>query len=127
MINQTAHNALNLMTILAASPNGQPIIMTELAEPVGTSAMFLAKIVSTLTRAKLTKTQPGRGGGVSLTRPASKITLLEIINAVAPIERTREAQKGAALAPLHAAVDKVYANVNKQFASITLADVASRR
>ncbi len=43
---------------------------------------FLAKIVRNLVRAGLVRTLRGRKGGVALARPASRITVLQVIEAV---------------------------------------------
>jgi Rrf2 family protein len=43
---------------------------------------FLAKIIAQLSLARLVTTQRGAGGGVSLARPASQISLLHVIEAL---------------------------------------------
>jgi Rrf2 family protein len=43
---------------------------------------FLAKIVRSLVRAGLLRSLRGRNGGVTLARPASRITVLQVIEAV---------------------------------------------
>lgn len=56
---------------------------------------FLAKIVRDLVRAGLLKSFRGRKGGVSLARPASRISVLQVIEAVdGPLALNRCVPKG---------------------------------
>jgi Rrf2 family protein len=62
----------------------------EIARGQGLSPSFVAKIVSTLARAGVLETHRGAAGGVQLGRPATAITLLDIVQAVeGPIRLTR--------------------------------------
>jgi Rrf2 family protein len=45
-------------------------------------ASFLAKIISTLLKAKILETSRGAHGGVSLARPPSEISLLDVVEAI---------------------------------------------
>jgi Rrf2 family protein len=45
-------------------------------------ASFLAKIISTLLKARILETSRGARGGVSLARPPEEITLLEVVEAI---------------------------------------------
>jgi DNA-binding IscR family transcriptional regulator len=69
-------------------------------------------------------------GGFNLARPAAAITVLEIVNAVDPLERIRScplglAAHGARLCPLHRRLDAVLANAEAAFAATTLAEVVN--
>jgi Rrf2 family transcriptional regulator, iron-responsive regulator len=62
----------------------------EVARLQGLSPSFVAKIVSTLARAGVLETHRGAAGGVQLGRPASDISLLDVVQAVeGPIRLTR--------------------------------------
>jgi Rrf2 family protein len=62
----------------------------EIARRQGLSPSFVAKIVSTLARAGILETHRGAAGGVQLGRPATGITLLDVVQAVeGPIRLTR--------------------------------------
>jgi DNA-binding IscR family transcriptional regulator len=68
------------------------------------------------------------GGGMTLTRPPESITILEVVNAVEPIQRIRHcplglAAHGAHLCPLHKRLDNALAMVEEAFARSTLAEV----
>jgi Rrf2 family protein len=62
----------------------------EIARIQGLSPSFVAKIVSTLARAGVLETHRGAAGGVQLGRPASDISLLDVVQAVeGPIRLAR--------------------------------------
>jgi Rrf2 family transcriptional regulator, cysteine metabolism repressor len=65
-------------------------MLKDIASRQTVSPKYLDHILSSLRKAGLIKNTRGKGGGYSLTRPASDITLMEIISAVegslAPVE-----------------------------------------
>jgi Rrf2 family transcriptional regulator, cysteine metabolism repressor len=65
-------------------------LLKDISARQGISLKYLDHILSSLRKAGLVKNVRGKGGGYSLTRPASRITLCEIIEAVegslAPVE-----------------------------------------
>lgn len=73
-----------------ASAAGRPLLVREIAAACGIPAPYLAKLINTLRRVGLVETQRGVGGGVTLARPADKITLLELCQAMGdPIVTSR--------------------------------------
>lgn len=73
-----------------ASAAGRPLLVREIAQACRIPAPYLAKIINTLRRGGLVETQRGVGGGVTLARPASQITLLDVCQAIGdPIVETR--------------------------------------
>jgi Rrf2 family protein len=67
---------------LAGRPQSQRASTKEIAERQNIPNPFLAKIISQLSLADLVTTHRGAGGGVTLSRPASEITLLHVIEAL---------------------------------------------
>lgn len=61
---------------------GRPASVQELAAAADIPQAYLGKLVPLLVRVGILATQRGRGGGVSLARPAKEVTLKEIIEAV---------------------------------------------
>lgn len=57
----------------------EPVPIGELAKRGAIPAQFLEQLFATLRRAGLLKSQRGVKGGYSLARPASQITVLEIV------------------------------------------------
>lgn len=70
--------ALRALTRLAGMPAGEVVPLRELARAEEIPAPFLAKIVQGVVRGGLLRSTRGRGGGVSLARPAAMITLLDV-------------------------------------------------
>jgi Rrf2 family protein len=67
---------------LASQPESQRTSTKEIADRQNIPTTFLAKIISQLSLAELVTTHRGAGGGVTLARPASDISLLAVIEAL---------------------------------------------
>lgn len=74
--------ALHAMAMIAS--NGQTASVTAhgIASKLGVSETHLSKVLQRLTRAGLLRSSRGPGGGFSLNRQASEITLLDIYESV---------------------------------------------
>ena len=59
--------------------DGDPVPIGELAKRGGIPAQFLEQLLATLRRAGMLKSQRGVKGGYSFARPASQITVLEVV------------------------------------------------
>ena len=73
-------------------------------------------------------TQRGVGGGVALAKTPETVTILDVVNAVEPIERIKTCplglvSHGIRLCPLHKRMDAALESVEKAFGSTTLAEV----
>ncbi|HJS06369.1 MAG TPA: Rrf2 family transcriptional regulator [Pirellulales bacterium] len=123
MLTKTAEYALRVAVCLAQSPE-QPASADELAEITKIPRRYLHKVVQDLARGGLVRSQPGPGGGYSIVPSPKRITILDVVNAVAPLERIRRCPLGLTshtrLCPLHRELDKVYAQTEKAFARVTL-------
>jgi Rrf2 family protein len=87
-------------------------------------------VLQGLVRGGVVVSQRGIGGGMTLAKPASKLTILEVVNAVDPIQRIRTcplglASHGVRLCPLHQRLDNALASVETAFESTTLEEVLS--
>ena len=70
------------------------------------------------------------GGGVALAADAKVLTILDVVNAVDPIQRIRTCpldlkSHGSHLCPLHRRLDNAMAHVEAAFATTTLEEVLS--
>ena len=75
---------------LATLPESQRASTQEIAVRQNIPSPFLAKIISQLALGGLVTTYRGAGGGVTLARPASEISLLHVIEALeGPIRLNR--------------------------------------
>jgi Rrf2 family protein len=85
---------------------------------------YLHKVLQDLVRAELVQSRPGPGGGYSLVREADSLTLLDVVNAVSPLERIRHCPLGlpshTSLCPLHKELDRAYAATETAFSRVTI-------
>ncbi|MBX3488300.1 Rrf2 family transcriptional regulator [Parvibaculum sp.] len=73
--------ALRLLMYLAVKPDGRATIR-EVAETYGISRNHLVKVAHELGRAGFVETLRGRGGGLSLARPAEDIGIGKVVRAM---------------------------------------------
>jgi Rrf2 family protein len=101
----------------------------ELAENTNVPRRYLHTVLQGLVRAKLVRSQSGPGGGYALARPARKLTILDVVSAVAPLERIVRCPLGlsahARLCPLHKELDDIYAATEKAMARVTIAQLVN--
>ncbi|MDX2118457.1 MAG: Rrf2 family transcriptional regulator [Planctomycetota bacterium] len=77
MLSQAAGYAATALGFVA-SAGGRPVLVKEIAEASGIPGSYLAKIIHSLARKGVVFTQRGIGGGVTLAKPATGITLMDI-------------------------------------------------
>lgn len=126
-ISQTAEYALRAVVWLAGHTDvasGTPEIARATRVPPG----YLAKVLQLLARGGLVTSAPGRKGGFRLARSAGEISILQVINAVDPVERIRQCPLGieshaGALCPLHRRLDKAIGLMEQAFAEATIAEL----
>jgi Rrf2 family protein len=81
-ITQQADYAVRAVLELALHTDEVCIASSEIARQQSIPAPFLAKIVARLAAVGIVTTQRGVSGGIRLARPASEITLLDVIEAI---------------------------------------------
>ncbi len=85
-----AEYAVRAMAYLARHPEGRVASLHEIGEAQDIPESFLAKILQRLVRSGLAVSQRGAHGGFTLARPASQITMQQVIEAVdGPISLNR--------------------------------------
>jgi Rrf2 family transcriptional regulator, nitric oxide-sensitive transcriptional repressor len=123
MLSKTAEYALRAAVWLSNSPDS-PSSADTLAEVTKVPRRYLHKVVQDLVRAGLVRSQSGPGGGYSLAKSVDAITILDVVNAVAPLERIRHCPLGlpshARLCPLHKELDRMYASAEESLRRVTL-------
>lgn len=126
MLPKTADYALRTMVYLAGDPD-QSASADQLAGPTKVPRRYLHKVLQDLVRAELVRSRSGPGGGYALARSADSITILDVVNAVAPLERIRHCPLGlpshTSLCPLHKELDLAYAATEAAFARVTLGEL----
>lgn len=123
MLSKTAEYALRAVACLAQG-SGAAFSADTLAERTHVPRRYLHKVLQDLVAAELVQSRSGPGGGYSLLMPADDISLLDVVNAVAPLERIRHCPLGlpshTTLCPLHAELDKAYAATEAAFACVSI-------
>lgn len=126
MLPKTAEYALRAAVWLARNPD-ETESADQLAERTQVPRRYLHKVLQDLVRGELVRSQSGPGGGYALARSPAKISILDVVNAVAPLERIRHCPLGlpshTRLCPLHKELDAVYAATEKALAKVTLAQL----
>lgn len=126
MLPKTAEYALRAVACLGAQP-GRPASADYLAEKTKVPRRYLTRVLQDLTGAGFMRSRPGPGGGYELLRDSKELTILEIVNAVSPMERIRSCPLGleshTELCPLHAELDKAYAATEAAFAGVTIGEL----
>jgi Rrf2 family protein len=130
MISKTSEYALRAMVFLAENPSSSsplPAIAATTQVPPG----YLSKVLQQLVRAGLLHSQRGLGGGFSLTRSASELSVYEVVQAVDPISRILECplklpEHREELCALHRRLDDVMEMVEHSFRLTSVADLLKK-
>jgi Rrf2 family protein len=126
MLPKTAEYALRAVVWLAGEP-GRRAAAEPLAERTKIPRRYLHKVLQAMVHGGLVDSQPGPGGGYALCLPADEISILDVVNTVAPLERIRHCPLGlpthTKLCPLHKELDRVYAEIEKAFGRVTVAEL----
>jgi Rrf2 family nitric oxide-sensitive transcriptional repressor len=127
VISQTVEYALRAVVHLAGEA---PAARTtdQVAKATRVPRAYLSKVLQSLRRAGLVHSQRGIGGGMTLTKSPAELTILEVVNAVEPIQRIRTcplelAAHGVHLCPLHRRLDNALELFEDAFRHTTLAEV----
>lgn len=129
MLSQTVEYALRAMVQLTyIAPES---CSTDLmAQATQVPRAYLSKVLQSLRKAGLVVSRRGIGGGVCLARPAEEINLLQVVQAVEPIQRIATCplgleSHGKRLCPLHGKLDAALAVLETTFAETTLSDIVT--
>jgi Rrf2 family nitric oxide-sensitive transcriptional repressor len=127
MFSQTVEYALRAIVFLA-DKSPKACTTEQIAEGTQVPKPYLSKVLQNLSRGEIVRTQRGIGGGVTLLRPPAELTILEVVNAVEPIQRIATCPLGLKshdknLCPLHRRMDDAMASVEAAFRNTTLAEI----
>lgn len=126
MLSKTAEYALRTVAYLAAAPENLASA-DELSEHTKVPRRYLHKVLQELARHRIVSSRPGPGGGYGLAIPADKLTILEVVNAVDPLQRIKSCPLGlrshTKLCPLHQKLDEAYAATEAAFAGVTIDEI----
>lgn len=126
MLPKTAEYALRAVACLALKTDeAQPADV--LAEQTQVPRRYLHTVLQDLVQAGLVQSRSGPGGGYVLLADADSLAILDVINAVSPLERIERCPLGLTshieLCPLHKELDRVYAATQAALAGVTIAQI----
>lgn len=124
MLSQTVEYALRSVVHLAyLYPQAQTT--QQISDAVQVPKPYLSKVLQSLSKAGVVKSQAGIGGGMSLAVDPKKLSLLDIVNAVDPLNRIETCPlglktHGKRLCPLHKRLDTAIEGLQAAFSSTTV-------
>jgi Rrf2 family protein len=131
--------ALHCAVNLAFVPSDRTLPAGRLAELNGVPTAYLAKHLQVLARSGVLEAVPGPRGGYRLARPATEISMLDVVEAVDGAEPafrcTEIRRRGPAAVPpreyrvacsIHAAMDRADAAWRAELRSVSIADLVGQ-
>ncbi len=127
LISRTSEYALRAVIWLIQEPSRSQTTR-EIAKGTRTPPDYVSKVLQALARAGLVRSQRGLGGGFQLTADPDELTVLEVINAVDPLERIHTCPlglkaHGTNLCPLHCGLNEATEQMEAAFARTRLSDL----
>jgi Rrf2 family protein len=125
--------AIRGIVYLAKQPPGKVVLVSEVAEVTGVSQTFLAKIFQNFAKLGLVNSFRGTGGGFLLGRPAARITLRQVVEAVegSIIPNRCLSEEGSCNRETECTVHPIWRKVQVEIAaildSVTLEDLAKEK
>jgi Rrf2 family transcriptional regulator, cysteine metabolism repressor len=111
MFSTKAEYGVRVMVELARRSDGEPMPLAEIAANDGLPLAYLEHLVARLRKAGLVDSRRGSRGGYLLARPAAKITMAEVVEAlegsIAPIECISETSDGSIVCARESSRDHV--------------------
>ena len=81
MLNKTTITAIRTLVFVGLNPGAEPSSVRCIAERLGESPTYMAKVAGLLVKAGILQARRGVAGGIELNRPAEQINFLEIVEA----------------------------------------------
>lgn len=128
MLPKTAEYALRA-TVTLAMAHDQRMTADRLYEQTKVPRRYLHTVLQQLAAAELIDSVSGPGGGYRLACDPAETSILDVVNAVASVERIRSCPLGirehATLCPLHRTLDESYRQIEQSLAGVTIAQLLS--
>jgi Rrf2 family transcriptional regulator, iron-sulfur cluster assembly transcription factor len=132
-LNRGVEYGIEGLTYLARAGGDRSTLLREVSRATSIPETFLSKIFQRLVRSGLVRSRRGFRGGFLLARPASQITLREVVEALqGPINAPTTVKPlpkggvtGRAQVALHQVLARAQARVRAVFEEITVADLAA--
>lgn len=129
MLTKTSETAIQILLYLERQGTADPVPPILMAERLGASPSYAAKVCTTLAKAGLLRTHHGTRGGVTLARPPREITLLAVVEACQGKvlgDYCQEYDRTEWVCAFHAAMQDLHNAVVGTLQRWTLADLAAK-
>jgi Rrf2 family protein len=108
--------------------SGETQKVREIAEGTRAAPGYLIKVLQGLVKADILTAQRGSLGGFTMARDPADLSVLEVINAIDPVERIHTCPlgietHGTHLCPMHRRIDDAMNEIERSFASVTIAEL----
>lgn len=129
LISDAAEYALRATVWLAQRP-GEAQKVREISAATHAPPGYLVKVLQGLAKAGILSAQRGSQGGFTLLRDPAELTVLEVLDAVDPIQRIRTCPlglvaHGVVLCPMHRRIDDAMQAIESSFGATTILDILS--
>jgi len=138
MFSTKTEYGVRVMAHLAAHDDGRPVSLGTIAESESLPLAYLEHLVQRLRRAGLVESRRGARGGYSLARPATDISMADVVRAlegeIVPIECITQEADGRVVCTREAETDhvcptkilwaRVQGSIVRTLTELTLADLA---
>lgn len=127
LVSRTSEYALRAIIWLVQEPERSQTTK-QIAAGTQTPPDYISKVLQLLSKAGLVRSQRGLGGGFQFAGHPGEVTVLDVINAVDPLERIRSCPlglkaHGTNLCPLHRGMNDVLEQMEATFAQTKLLDL----
>lgn len=127
MFSQTVEYALRAVVFLAQHAP-RPQKTSEIAARTKVPEAYLVKVLQGLRQQQIVRLQRGAGGGVSLAHEPGNLSILDVVNAVDPIQRINRCpldlkSHGVKLCALHRRMDDAIGVMEDAFRSTSLSEL----
>jgi len=128
-LNNTSKYAIRILSYIANHSNGKLLSAREISEVLDIPYKFLTKIITDLVKEGFVISVRGREGGNKLSRDASEITVMQILNAFNEFNNQADCLLGIAICDtkkrcaLHDQWVKPKTMINDMFNNTTLKDL----
>lgn len=127
LISRTTEYALRAVLWLIQEP-GRSQTTRQIATGTHTPPGYISKVLQLLAKAGLVRSQRGLGGGFQFAGDPAQVTVLDVINAVDPVERIHSCPlgleaHGTKLCPLHCGMNDVVQQMEAAFAATKLTNL----
>ncbi len=127
LLSDACEYGLRAVVWLAQNPGGARKTR-EIADGTHAAQGYLVKVLQDLTRAGILAAQRGSHGGFTLVRDPADLPVLDILNAIDPLQRIHTCplgleSHGRFLCPMHQRIDDAVAAIEAGFGASTIADL----